>query len=340
MEQISSQFIASVASLVSNNQKFVIIVHKNPDGDALGSGLALYKFLKAEGKAVTLMAPNALPKYLKWMPSFDDIVVYEDKKEEADKALTETDVLFMLDFNHSGRISSVNDVVKTLSVPKVMIDHHPGPEDIADYTYSRVSSSSTAEMVYELLSGITKNDKLALEVANSLMVGILTDTGTFSYNSSNPLTFKVVSGLLLSGVNKDAIVDQLFNNGSEARLRLLGTTLKDKMVVLPEHQAAYITLSKKDLDEYNFEQGDTEGFVNYPLSMKGIVFSAIFMEKDNVTRCSFRSIGTFPANLVSQQYFNGGGHRNAAGGESKVSLDETVKQFISVLPEFKSYLND
>lgn len=338
LNTISSSFTKNAKAEIDKAQNIVILSHKNPDGDALGSGLAFYNLFANFNKKATFIVPNQLPVYLKWMDGFNDIIVFENNKSKGQEIIKSADLIIMIDFNHRSRLSQVADSVLPHKCPKILIDHHPDPENIADLIYSRISSSSTAEMVYEFIEAAFGKDAVSKTIAECLFTGIVTDTGTFSYNSSNQITFKIVGELLSFGIDKDYIIDKIYNNYSEYRLRLLGHAINSKMKVLHEYGTAYIYLSQKDMDSYNFEQGDTEGFVNFPLSIKGIVFSAIFIEKDNYTKCSFRSKGDFPANLVAKEHFSGGGHKNAAGGEYKASLKKTIEQFESILPEYKKYL--
>ncbi len=340
MKQISDNFIKDAIQYLASAKNIVLLSHKNPDGDALGSGLALYQYFKEKKISVNFVLPNQLPDYLDWMPNVQNVITYNTQKELALKVISQTDLIIMVDFNHSSRLDKMAEIVLESKAPKIMIDHHPYPESISDILYSRVSASSTAEMVFEFITAINNGEKLSKEIAECLFLGIVTDTGSFSYNSSNPFTFEVVSELLKSGIDKDFVIDKVYNNHSHSRLRLLGYCLNDNMKVLPELSTAYIYLSQADLEKYNFEPGDTEGFVNYPLSIKGIVFSAIFIEKDGYTKCSFRSKGKFPANKVSGDHFNGGGHLNAAGGESKASLKDTIDKFERVLPEYSNFLNE
>ncbi len=338
--QISEDFVKKAGEYLKSAKNILLLSHKNPDGDALGSGLALYQYFAEKKINVNFILPNQLPDYLNWMPNVQKVLTYTSNKDQALKVIKEADLVIMVDFNHRSRLDKMGEAVLESNAPKIMIDHHPYPEDISDILYSRVSSSSTAEMVFEFITAINNGNKLSKEIAECLFLGIVTDTGSFSYNSSNPFTFEVVSELLKSGIDKDFVIDKVYNNHSHSRLRLLGFSLNDNMTVLPELATAYIHLSQADLEKFNFEPGDTEGFVNYPLSIKGIVFSAIFIEKDGFTKCSFRSKGTFPANKVSGDHFNGGGHLNAAGGESKSSLKDTIEKFERVLPDYTNFLNE
>jgi phosphoesterase RecJ-like protein len=337
LKSILSNFTNNAKTEIDKAQNIVILSHKNPDGDALGSGLALYNLFTNINKKATFIVPNQLPVYLNWMSGFNDIIVFENNKTKGQEIIKSADLIIMVDFNHRSRLSLVADSILPHKCPKILIDHHPDPENIADFIYSRVSSSSTAEMVYEFIDSAFGKQNINKTIAECLFTGIVTDTGTFSYNSSNRITFKIAGELLAFGINKDYIIDKIYNNYSEYRLRLLGHAINSKMKVFHEYGTAYIYLSKKDMDNYRFESGDTEGFVNFPLSIKGIVFSAIFIEKDNYTKCSFRSKGNFPANIVAKEHFNGGGHKNAAGGEYKASLQKTIEKFESILPEYKNY---
>lgn len=338
MEKISLDFVDKAKIEINKAENIVIVVHKNPDGDALGSGLAMCQFLRSIGKHATLITPNKLPLYLNWMPNYNDIVVFEEKKEEGTEIIKSADMVIMLDFNHRSRLSEMGDVIIPLNIPKIMIDHHPFPESIAEIIYSRTSSSSTAELVYEFIDTAYGHSVINKEMAECLFLGIMTDTGSFSYNSSNPYTFEVVAKLLEKGIDKNYISDKVFNNYSEDRLKLMGFAIGTKMKVFPEFGTAYIYLTEKELKEHNFVTGDTEGFVNYPLSIKGVVFTALFIENDKFTKCSFRSKGSFPANLVAKEHFGGGGHTNAAGGENKAPIIETIAKFESIIPNYQKYL--
>ena len=236
------------------------------------------------------------------------------------------------------RISIIEDEFKALKTPKVLIDHHPNPEQFADILISDDNCSSTAELVFHVLKSFDNSLEITRPLAESLYTGITTDTGGFSFNSSNPSTFYVVSDLLKSGLDKDFIHDKIYNNYSYNRMRLLGYCLEKKMQYFPEYRTAFMSISKDELEAFNFQIGDTEGFVNYPLSIKGVIFSALFIEKDDLVKASFRSKGTFPTNKFSSENFNGGGHLNAAGGESRSSYEDTIEKFVALLPKYKDLL--
>jgi phosphoesterase RecJ-like protein len=246
--------------------------------------------------------------------------------------------MFCLDFNEASRAGKLKNKILEFTNPKILIDHHPYPTTFCDYTISEIQYSSTAELIYDVVCKTGFEGFITTSSAEALYTGILTDTGSFAHNTSNPNTFKVVSELMRFGINSDKIQSGVYDNFSADRMRLLGYCLSEKMVVYPELRAAMISISKKELEQFNFKPGDTEGFVNYPLSINNIVFSAIFIEKEDIVKASFRSKGNFPANHFSSENFSGGGHLNAAGGESDLSLEETIKKFTQLLPHYKHQL--
>ena len=335
---ISSDFVNGVRQMIDGANRIVITSHKNPDGDAVGSGLALYNYLTDKGKDACFILPDLMPQNLKWIPGVDSIVTYKTSPEEADKIIANAEILIMADFNSSSRMGDAVKSFDACTAKRVLIDHHPFPEIRNDVVYSRPEASSTSELVYELLTELEGNDVLDTTVATCIFTGIMTDTGCFNYNSSSPNVFHIIANLLESGINKDQIIDNVFNHFSETRLRLLGFSLHKKMKVIPEYQTAYIWLTKKELEAFNNQQGDTEGLVNYPLTIDGINFSALFTEKDGLTKCSFRSRGSFPANKIAAERFSGGGHLNAAGGEFHKTIGKTIYYFEKVLPEYAQYL--
>lgn len=340
MEHISKKFIEEAENYFKKVKDILIFSHKNPDGDAVGSGLALYLFLKNKGYSVHFVLPNDIPEYLNWMPNAESIKIYTKEKEKINEWIANAELIFMLDFNSFSRIDTFAQQVKSSKAVKIMIDHHPNPEPIFTINYTRISSSSTSEMTYEFIEAMGDKKCLTKDIATCLFVGIMTDTGCFNYNSSHPFTFLVTAKLLNLNLDKNQIINNIYNNYSESRLRLLGFSVNEKMKVFSEYQTAYIFLTRSELSKYNFKQGDTEGFVNYPLSIKGIVFTAIFLEKDGYTKCSFRSIGNFPANEMAKDYFSGGGHLNAAGGEFKGSVQEVIKKFEYLLPTYYQKYKD
>lgn len=329
----------AIGQLIEAAENIVLLGHKNPDGDAIGSSLGLYHFLQAKGKRVHVIVPNDYPQFLKWMPGSENVLVHANGAKEADGLIMEADLIVSLDFNDLKRIGEVGKTIeKNKDAKRILIDHHPYPAEGNDVEVSETKVSSTAELVFSLIQFLDKDALKDKDTAACIYTGIMTDTGCFSFNSSRPETFEAVSVLLASGMDKDYVFDRVFNNFSAGRMKLMGYALDKKMVVIPELRTAYISLSTKEMEEYDFKPGDTEGFVNLPLSIEGIVFAVLFTEKNDFTKISFRSKGNFPANRVASEHFNGGGHRNAAGGESKLALGDTIEHFRSVLTKYGDLL--
>lgn len=338
MKRIDEAKIEQLRLLIKANHKISIIPHINPDGDAIGSSLALAQYLISLGKSVKVIVPNDYPQYLHWIPGQENVIVFFKQKYTAEEKLQNADLIFYLDFNEERRCGGIADVVSELKTSKVMIDHHPNPSDFADITISDTSACATAELVYEVITQLGDNSKITRPIAEAIFAGILTDTGAFGYNSSEPRLYQIVGDLLSKGIDKDKIYSDIFDKYSEDRMRLLGFTLSEKMVHLPQYKTAFMSLTSEELERYNFQSGDTEGFVNRPLSIDGVIFTALFMEKDGKIKISFRSKGKFATNLFSSHHFNGGGHVNASGGESHLSMDETLKKFVELLPEYEEEL--
>jgi bifunctional oligoribonuclease and PAP phosphatase NrnA len=328
-----SKYTKELSKLFSSSKNILLISHINPDGDAIGSQLALYHYLNSLGRSVSMIAPNYLQEFLKWMDGANLINVYIKDRKKCKKLIEEADLIVMIDFNQSNRLGEAEELVMASSAKKVVIDHHLDPGNFADLTISESSKCSTSELVHELISEMNGVQFMCRSYAEALYVGIVTDTGNFEYGSYTSRTFRIVADLLDSGIEKEKILNLVYNNFSSDRIRLQGYALNKRMVVIPEYKTAYIFLTKDDLKQYNHVKGDTEGFVNLPLSIKGIYFSALFIEKDGFIKLSFRSKGQFPSNVFATQYFSGGGHLNASGGEYPDTLDNTIDYFIKVLKE-------
>jgi phosphoesterase RecJ-like protein len=316
------------------------VPHKNPDGDAIGSTLALYHYLKEIGLEAIIISPNDYPKFLKWMPGSETIVNFEWDMTTARTLLQEATLIFTLDFNHLSRVDKMQPYLEEASATFVMIDHHQAPSDYAKVTYSDSSMGSTCEMVYNLIEAMGNLDKISNDIANCLYTGIMTDTGSFKFPSTTSRTHLVVADLIDKGAKNTEIHNKVYDTNTPDRLHLLGCALKN-MVILEEYRTAYITLSQEELDTYNFKKGDTEGFVNYGLTLEGIRFAVIFIEnkEENIIKISLRSEGDFSVNEFARRHFQGGGHTNAAGGKSDLSLSETTAYFESTLSEYKEVLN-
>ena len=331
--------ITKIKELLSTPKKVVIVPHKGPDGDAMGATLALKLLLEGRDHHVQLIAPNDYPDFLKWMPYQEEVVIFEKEKEKATDYIKDAELIFTLDFNHLSRAGDMQESLEAAEGFFVMIDHHQQPDDYADITYSDATMCSTCQMVYHFIEQIGLHDQITPQIATCLYTGIMTDTGSFRYRSTTSLTHRVIADLIDKGADNTNIHENIYDTNTFSRLQLLGVALKS-LTVVEGLRTAYITLSQEELDRHNFKKGDTEGFVNYGLSVEGIVFAAIFIENEaeKIVKISLRSKGTFSVNEFSRKHFSGGGHTNAAGGKSDLSLKETIDNFISILPEYKTSL--
>lgn len=330
--------VEQVMDAIANAERIVITTHRSPDGDALGSSLALYHFLKRRNKQVRIIVPNSYPYFLKWMPGARDINVYEYNPSAAKLIMSHADLIFSLDYNIPKRIGDMAPSLESSQAKKILIDHHLLPGDIFDVSISHPNISSTCELLFRLFLQAGKYDELTKEEAECIYCGMMTDTGSFTYNSSDPEIFEIISLLLRKDIDKDVIYSQVFDNYSEERFRLLGFTLSQRMEVYPELHSALLYLSKEDQAQFRFSKGDTEGFVNYPLSIKGILFSTFIREDDDLVKLSFRSQKKFPCNEFAADFFNGGGHLNASGGEFYGSFEEAIRVYKEGLKSYEEKL--
>jgi len=326
--------IKGILELLATPKKIVIIPHRSPDGDAMGSTLGLYHFLKKLNHEAIVVAPNEFPEFLAWLPGSENVLIFEKDKENVAKVLQDAELIFTLDFNALHRTGEMENVLNKLKAPFIMIDHHQKPDDYATFMYSNTKFGSTCEMIYNFISFLGKKEFLDETIASCLYTGIVTDSGSFRFPTTTSETHRVAAALLDLGARNGEIHNSLFDNNSYHRLQLLGRALQN-LKVYPEYKTSYIRLTQQELDEFKYVKGDTEGIVNYGLTIKGIVFAAIFIEnkEEGIVKISFRSQGNFDVNQFARQYFNGGGHINAAGGKSTKSLDETIKDFESILSQ-------
>lgn len=323
---------------IDRAEKIVITTHRSPDGDALGSSLALYHFLKRRNKNVRVIVPNSFPYFLKWMPGAREIDIYEYNPAAGQHILMHADLIFSLDYNISKRVGDMGSFLDQSPAKKILIDHHLLPGENFDIIISHPEISSTSEVLFRLFLQAGKYDELTKGEAECIYCGMMTDTGSFTYNSSDPEIFEIISLLLRKDINKDAIYSLVFDNYSEERFRLLGFTLSQRMEVYPELHSALLYLSKEDQAQFRFSKGDTEGFVNYPLSIKGIFFSTFIREDDDLVKLSFRSQKSFPCNEFAADFFNGGGHLNASGGEFYGTFEEAIRVFKEGLKSYETKL--
>lgn len=330
------QDIQAIQLLLAAPKKIVIIPHRGPDGDAMGSTLGLYHFLLKSNHQPTVIAPNDFPDFLAWLPGSETVKIFEKDTENCTKILEEAELIFTLDFNALHRVGEMEHTLARLTAPFIMIDHHQKPDDYAAYTYSDTSYGSTCEMVYNFISFLNKKEDIDKTIATCIYTGILTDSGSFRFPGTTGNTHRIIAELIDLGVENTQIPVLLFDNSSYSRLQLLGRALQN-MKVLEEHQTSYTSLTQDELDSFNYVKGDTEGIVNYGLSIKGIVFTAIFIENkdEKIIKISFRSQGGFDVNQFARDHFNGGGHSNAAGGRSEATMEETLKKFEDLVSKLK-----
>lgn len=324
---IDKQSVLEVQRLVNASEQILITTHLSPDGDALGASLALYHYLKGKGKKVKLMVPNSFPYFLKWMAGSGEILVYEYNPKAAQVIFHHAELIFSLDYNIPKRIGNMAPLLEKSVAPKVLIDHHLFPGDMYDVVISHSEISSTSELVFRWLYQAEKYEEMDKTVAECIYCGMMTDTGGFTFNSNNPEIYLIISLLLRKGIDKDRIFSLVYNNLTEDRFRLLGFTLSQRMKVYPDFHTALIWLSLEDQKQFSYNKGDTEGFVNYPLSIKNILFSAFIREDEELVKLSFRSQGSFPTNEFAAQFFHGGGHLNASGGEFYGTLAAALAAF-------------
>ncbi|NEW78554.1 MAG: bifunctional oligoribonuclease/PAP phosphatase NrnA [Gelidibacter sp.] len=332
--------IKEIKELFSTSQNVVIVPHKNPDGDAIGACLAMYHYLKKNGHHPTVVSPNDYPNFLKWLPGSKEVLKFDMQNRQSKKAIAEASVIFILDFNALNRVG--DDMQNTLQEFKgifMMIDHHQQPEDFAKYLFSDTSICSTCQMVYHYLEKLHDVEVIDAVIATSIYTGIMTDTGSFRFPSTTSETHRIVADLIDKGADNAKIYNHVYDTNSYGSLQLLGKALTN-LVVIPELNTAYIALSQAELNEFDFQKGDTEGIVNYGLSVENVIFAAIFIEdmEQKMIKISFRSKGSFSVNKFARKHFNGGGHDNAAGGRSELSLEDTITKFLNIIPKFKNEL--
>ena len=324
-------------NLLSAKQNVVITTHVNPDGDAIGSSVALLNFLIKMGHDVSVIVPNDYPDFLKWMKNDELIINYSNSKNESQDKIKNASLIFCLDFNNLNRINELGDYISDSKAKKVLIDHHLDPIDFYDFKIHDVKASATAELVYNFLIELDSNavDK---DISEALYTGILTDTGSFKFSMS-PKVHKIVSDLMIRGVDIGFINNKIYDSNSLDKLKLIGYALSEKLEVISNGNAAYIVLSRKDLKDHNFKKGDTEGLVNYALSISNVNMAVLIIETKERIKFSFRSIGQFSVNEFAKKYFNGGGHKNAAGGSLENKLSVALEKFLKDISKYSKDLN-
>jgi phosphoesterase RecJ-like protein len=333
--------ISEFRDFLSQPRNAVILTHFKPDADALGSSLGLAGYLKKKGHHVTVITPSDYPDFLAWMKGNSEVVVFhKDKPATAQRLIEKADIIFCLDFSSLNRINELGVMVQHASAKKVLIDHHLEPERFADFEQWDTSAASTAELVYQVIKDLGDDKLIDADLADCLYAGIMTDTGGFRHGNTNHKVFQAAGELVVLGANPYKVSKLIYDTNSIERLRLMGYVLSEKLQVLPEYNTAYIVLTSEDLKKHSSQTGDTEGLVNYGLSIKGVRLSVMISDRKENIKLSFRSLGDFSVNDLARKHFNGGGHRNASGGQTTLTLEETVKQFLDLLPQYKQQLKN
>ncbi len=325
--------------LLSEPKNIVITTHHKPDGDALGSSLGLYRWLKAKGHRVEIILSSDFPTFLDWMPGREEVIIYPTTKDRAERLLATADIIFCLDYSALSRTNILEPVIRAASGQKWMIDHHLDPEDFASLSYWDSDAAATAQLIYTFICSVNGDEEgITSEIATCLYAGIMTDTGSFRFRSTTAAVHKIIASLIDAGAKNWEIHEQVYNSSTENRLKFLGYCLLNCLEVIPEYNTAVFSVSKEDLRKFDVTTGDTEGLVNYALSVKGIRLAALFIDRTELIKLSLRSIGDIPCNEICKKYFNGGGHLNASGGSSSEELSQVVNKFKSILPTYKEIL--
>lgn len=331
--------LENLKDLLSSPKKIVITTHQKPDADALGSSLAMWGYLKKKGHEVTVISPTDYPSFLNWMGGQEDVIIFDQDNQELSKQLVlGADVIFCLDFSALSRIGQLGDIVRKAKAKKVLIDHHLEPESFPDISFSDVTAAATAVLIFKIIIGLGDKKLLDTCIGECIYAGIMTDTGSFRHPSTNKEVHLIIAELINLSVDISKIHRLIYDNNSEKKLRFVGHALLNKLKVIPELRSSYIAISAEELQYFDSQTGDTEGLVNYALSVENIVLAAVIIEREDMVRISFRSKGEFSVNEFARKYFYGGGHRNAAGGRSELSLEETVKKFEDTVEENRESL--
>lgn len=337
---LTPEQIDTAQRLILNAERIVVTTHKNPDGDAIGSAMAMHHFLKSLGKNPITILPDAAPDFLHWVQDYNQCVIAEETPEKASAAIAEADLIFSLDYNHLLRVGEyVCGLLEKSNAPFILIDHHQQPGEFPVVTYSDTKACSTCEMVFRFIEQCGWRGHLNISIASSIYLGIMTDSGSFRFHNVSDDTHRIAGELIALGLDHAEIHRNVYDTNLMDKLKLIGYALSEKLVVMPEHAAAYISLDKEELKRYNYRQGDTEGLVNQALSIRGVKLAAFFREGNNEIKTSFRSKGNFDVNAFARAHWQGGGHINAAGGMSTESMSSTLEKFRSLSAQYSSQIN-
>jgi len=329
-----------IREVIDQSRRIIITTHMNPDGDAIGASLAMFLYLKKRGFSVKVIIPDAYPGFLAWLPSAGEILIFEKQPDESRVFLRESDLIICLDFNNLSRLNGLGKEIEGSSSVRILIDHHLYPGEEFNYKISFSKISSTSELIYDFIAESGYRELIDKEIAECLYTGIVTDTGSFSYSCNYVKTYVITAELFRLGIDGEHIHRLIYDTYSENRLRLLGYAVSEGLTVLSEYHTAYITLTRKDLERFSYQVGDTEGVVNYALSIKGINLAALFMEREDHVKVSFRSKGKFSVDRLAREHFGGGGHNNASGANCQMTITGTISKFLSLLPGFMDKLEN
>lgn len=333
------QNIEVLKELLSSPKKIVITTHHKPDADALGSSLALRRYLEKKGHSISVITPTDYPNFLNWMSGNDKVIIYNQGNEKLAESMAMTaDLIFCLDFSALQRINDFGVIVGKSPARKVLIDHHLEPEDFAEFVMWDTNAAATAVLIYEFIIKLGDKNLIDTCIGECIYAGIMTDTGSFRHSSTNRQVHLIIAELMLFNVDVSRVHRLIYDNNSEIKLKFLGFALLEKLHVLKEFCVAYIEISDQELQRFNSQTGDTEGLVNYALSLEGVIMAAVIIERSDAIKISFRSKGEFSVNAFARAHFEGGGHKNASGGKSSLTLRGTVDKFISLLPQYKEEL--
>lgn len=335
---MNAKQVKEVRSLLNKPTNIVIVTHWSPDGDAMGSSLGLYNYLIQLKHKVTVITPNDYPSFLSWLPGNKKVIDFSKNEKSGKSIVAKADIVFCLDFNSLKRIDKLGAEISKTKAIKFMIDHHQQPDDFAQYMLHDVAACSTCQLIYDFIERMGHKKLLNKDIANCLYTGIMTDTGSFRYPSTTAVTHRIIASLIDAGAENAEIHNRIYDGNTENKIKLLGYSLSEKLTVFKEYNTAIFSLNDLELKRYNYRKGDTEGIVNYALSIEGIRFAAFFVERDGIIKTSFRSKGNFDVNMFARKHFNGGGHKNAAGGMSELPMEKTIQKFITLLPEYKKEL--
>ena len=335
---LTEAFISGVEGLLAERPSIVITCHKSPDGDAIGSSLGLWHVLKAQGHTVQVVIPDPSPEFLSFMPGIDTLIDGQGQQEQAEKAFAEAGLIFCLDYNHPSRAGGLKEALEAATCPKIIVDHHLDPSDFATHLLSDTSCCSTAQLIYDWVEATERLEHFSIDAATCIYTGLVTDTGSFRFSSVDSRTHTIAAQLKEQGLQTHTVHESLFDSNNLSRLKLMGHAMLNKLIIVERYRTAIIPISLDDMDTFEYQSGDTEGFVNMALSIKGIEFAVLIKESEEYVKLSLRSKGDFPANEVAAKFFDGGGHKNAAGGRHDGPIEATVQTLRDALHEYHQLL--